>query len=136
MTTMKITIEDFGITKTYEKDFGEEYISVDGFFETCLEAYSSNEYMNGIEVNIFGLSGNVTQSITWDKHNYINVHEEMDVIDDLLSFVEQGKGWTPENLFKDGNTGFWFDGVNSYYSDDLGNMTTAPTENWYMGHKY
>lgn len=108
MTTMKITIEDMGVTKTYEKDFGENPIFVSDFFETCLSAYSSNEYMNDIEVNIFGPGGNITQSITWDKDNYIQFHEEMDVLDDLMSFLET--------------------------ISDIRHH--RPVENWYMGHRF
>ncbi len=90
MTTMKITIEDMGVTKTYEKDFGDRSILVEDYFEACLEAYDQQGYCNDIDVNIYGLGGNITQKVTWDKDNYINVSEEMNAVDDLMSFLDQG----------------------------------------------
>lgn len=92
MSTIKITVEDAGVTKTYEKDFGDGWpISVEDFFEACLESYDSNGYCNTIDVNVCGISGNVTKTISWDKDNYILVEDKMTPVDDIASYLQQGQ---------------------------------------------
>lgn len=108
MTTMKITIEDMGVTKTYEKDFGDECITVDDYFEACLDAYDQQGYMTDIDINLLWPNGDVKQKISWSKDNYITNTKQMDVVDDLMSFLEQGCEVRHHR----------------------------PVENWYMGHRF
>ena len=88
MAKMTITYEDdFGLTRTVTQEYENDDNTVEEFFETCLKAYEAFTFQNGIDIDILGLSGNVTSTLHWDKNDGYQEEVKMDIMEDLTCYM-------------------------------------------------
>ena len=88
MAKMTISFEDdLGLTKTVTQEYEDDGQSVQEFFETCLKAYEAFTFQNGIEIDILGISGNVTSTLHWDADEGYWKTEKMDIMEDLACYM-------------------------------------------------
>ena len=89
MAKMTITYEDdFGLTRTITQEYESSDHTVQEFFETCLRAYEAFTFQNGIDIDILGLSGDVTSTLHWDADDGYREEIKMGIFEDLARYSQ------------------------------------------------